>query len=419
MQRLKPSSDQIIHSALEEKIPVGLTALKQYPQAELYRLIVDGRLHKNEKGWVEYEKREPGSIKAAFNGLALAITNINDTILTTNFIEKLHLSCTRNVRGLESKDSGRLRVKPMQDLVGFYIEPENATEEGILELLNMIESQKDFQKYHSAWIGYSPSVGQTDFETAIYHHSLQKMRAYYGLENNEQLSKHLLPMFKRREYAYLPPRPGEAFNKELKSIIKTYNSTIVEAKDEESKLEDIVNIISDLNHLHPFMDANIRTFAILLLNRLLIQNKFFPATFYNPNCFDAHSKKEMIAIIKQSMQNTKDILNGKKDIFEFNSSEIPKEYQSQYMDIISEFISTVEKVSNTKNQTIKMEHDQGEIKLIPAIGKNSLSSEKDIEQQVMVSLSLHPNSIVNNMSSSEKDKTIITEELPIKNKIIR
>ena len=46
-----------------------LEQLQSYPKEELYRFIVDGRLHAQENGWLGYEERQPGSLKAAFNGL--------------------------------------------------------------------------------------------------------------------------------------------------------------------------------------------------------------------------------------------------------------------------------------------------------------------------------------------------------------
>jgi hypothetical protein len=62
---------------IKTSIPAtGITILQQYPRRELYRLIVDGRFHKNEQGWAGYENREKGCLKAAFNGLTLAITEL-------------------------------------------------------------------------------------------------------------------------------------------------------------------------------------------------------------------------------------------------------------------------------------------------------------------------------------------------------
>jgi hypothetical protein len=44
-----------------------LHLLKAFPAEELYRIVVDGNLHAKENGWVGYEKREPGCLKAFFN----------------------------------------------------------------------------------------------------------------------------------------------------------------------------------------------------------------------------------------------------------------------------------------------------------------------------------------------------------------
>jgi hypothetical protein len=129
-----------------------LNQLHNYPENELYRLVVDGRLHAKETGWLGYEEREAGSLKAMFNGLGYALTNLSDTQLTVDYIQKLHRICTTNVKNLFNNGRpGILRSHPIKDIVGFPLNPARTTIEGVTALLDKIEAQSEYPKYHSAW----------------------------------------------------------------------------------------------------------------------------------------------------------------------------------------------------------------------------------------------------------------------------
>src|SRR5579864_6330331 len=69
---------------------------EKFPLKEFYRFIVDGRKQKDENGWVEYEGREVGCLQAAFNGLAIAFSDIENEVVSIDLVKKLHRACTSN-----------------------------------------------------------------------------------------------------------------------------------------------------------------------------------------------------------------------------------------------------------------------------------------------------------------------------------
>src|SRR5262249_3978546 len=102
--------------------------------------------------------------------------------------------------------------------------------------------------------------------------------------------------------------------------------------DKELKLKAIASYIQKLEVLHPFEDANCRTFVILLLNKLLIENGFSSVILINPNQFDGFSNSQLVTAIKNGMGFFNDycktcdesynkvkelISNDKKSIFSF------------------------------------------------------------------------------------------------------
>src|SRR4029077_16513214 len=121
-----------------------------------------------------------------------------------------------------------------------------------------------------------------------------------------------------------------------------YNKAIVACKTFDEKLRVIVKYIYQFEHLHPFSDANLRTFGILLLNRLLLQNGFPPVAFYDPNCIDGYSMEQLLTEIKFSMQMSVGIAQYKAGIFEFNTSDILLENRKIWTDIVSDFRHTLE-----------------------------------------------------------------------------
>jgi hypothetical protein len=307
----------------------GLSYLANYPKNELYRLVVDGILHKQECGWVAYEEREPGCLRAAFQGLTLAISNLEETHLTRDFIRQLHAACTKSVANISNNIGGKFRQRLIEDIVGIVLYKDTVSEEGIGEILNHIEMQTDYSQYHSAWLGPFRTVGDMIFEDAIYNTSIQKIREENNVTSNEALAKKIFPSAQREEYGYLAPRAGIVFNKKIDKLIESYNTKIITAKTEDDKLEIIVELITEFERLHPFFDANIRVFAILLLNRLLLQNGFPPATLENPNRFDAYSKPQLVVEVKKGIRNSIELIHGKKDLFDFNSETIPSHRKNE------------------------------------------------------------------------------------------
>ena len=69
----------------------------------------------------------------------------------------------------------------------------------------------------------------------------------------------------------------------LNQLYKQLNSKIEMTSDD--KLFAIALAVQSLERIHPFSDVNCRTFCMVFLNSLLIQNNFLPALIDDPNKF--------------------------------------------------------------------------------------------------------------------------------------
>ncbi|HEX4044951.1 MAG TPA: Fic family protein, partial [Gammaproteobacteria bacterium] len=260
-----------------------LVALSQYPSSELYRLVVDGKRHVLEQGWLGYEQREPGCLKALFTGLGIAIKDLHIQLLTVDYIKELHRTCSENVQNLEKGNRpGQFRSKP----AGWLLDPTTTTLDGIIELLNKMDEDEKAKKWQP---GHGPILGRPDPSSGnpprslipgsgICSATIKKWRNGRIKVTNEQMAVLILAQVRKKQCCYMAPQYPEDLEIKAIDLVEQYNRNIISSVDEDAKLNTIIELIYGLEGLHPFSDANGRTFEIALLNRLLLQNGFLPAT---------------------------------------------------------------------------------------------------------------------------------------------
>jgi prophage maintenance system killer protein len=69
--------------------------------------------------------------------------------------------------------------------------------------------------------------------------------------------------------------------------------------NEEEKLIAIATLCQDLDQMHVFVDGNIRTTGILVLNKLLLQQRLSPSVLEDVNCLDCLSVAEIVEKIRE------------------------------------------------------------------------------------------------------------------------
>lgn len=102
----------------------------------------------------------------------------------------------------------------------------------------------------------------------------------------------------------------------LKKTIDNYNDRLPALTTDSEKLVLIGETIEACERIHPFSDANGRTFVNLLLNYLLMQEGFPPATLFEPNVYDAFGHHQ--EVLMAGMRNTLAIYQGERCLFGFS-----------------------------------------------------------------------------------------------------
>lgn len=318
----------------------GLAYLAKYPRRELWRLVVDGIMHKEEKGWKEYAEREPGSFPAMLDGLAAAITDLQSTQLSIDDLIHLHQVCTHRVDRLNAAHSEEFRDEDTD--VSFGLSSKEVTVEGVEELLNFILRASNsrgtypclsLKDKHEEYLSYCPEANKNWL--------IKKLKN----KDIRQIAREFVFPISLGIYKFVAPEGGNKLTKRVQAAIDDYQFNIMLAYNLDDKLLAIVTFIYELEHLHPFGDANTRTFVNLLLNRLLLQNGFPPATFENPNRFGRMSIPQLVKEVKQAIQNTEEIILGRQDLFGFSSSDIPLDQQIEYNFFVVNLVDAINTAS--------------------------------------------------------------------------
>lgn len=264
ISRVKPIQFQ--HKAFEGISPINY-----------WRLVIDLKLQ-DELGWLYYDVREKGSVK----GLLIAFSSMLESLmnkepLTEALIIKWHGLLLGNVSFSSPVIAGEYHADPVN--VGVVL-GKNGTKDGMSILFDPEQRPVKFM--------------------------LLKGRS----ELDDPSEKNDL-----RYYIHTVINHSHEIADEMKKIIKNYHKQIKiidEEKNEPSTkknkiLKVIAECIQNMCLLHPFRDGNTRIFAIITLNRLLLENQLSPVILYDPNRFEGYTTDELVQEIETGMVTFKNI----------------------------------------------------------------------------------------------------------------
>lgn len=302
-----------------------LKLLNACTKEELYRFQVDGNLLAKENGWMKYQNREPGCISSFFNAFAYAITNLENKNLSLDFICELYKLCTDGVENIK-RYTPSIRENE-KNRAFFGLDKDNTTIEGLFDLLKFIREQK-ITKYEGALITFGKPTGPQQPEIF-----LSKEQSQYS---DEALVKAIYNGLYSNKIYFIAPQGGKSLQLTLNEIIANFNKKIGSKRGDDA-LNFIVETIYQIYHEHPFSDANLRTLALLLMNRLLIQQGFLPVIFDDPNYFDGNSINQLVKEVKKGMENTQKLLNGTRKLHGFDTSTIDHDSNLLMIQLVKAF----------------------------------------------------------------------------------
>jgi len=105
-----------------------------------------------------------------------------------------------------------------------------------------------------------------------------------------------------------------------------------------------------VNYFTRFLDANTRTFSMLLMNELLMANGFPPAILEDPNRSTAYALDEVIQEVIKGMQRTMELIKTGTLQDELTTQQLQNFLTEEEKDYFKQVIDLVE--SQRKEQNI-------------------------------------------------------------------
>lgn len=321
---------------------------------DIWRLFVDKDVWDKEDGWWDFEFREPGYLRAMYT----AFQEIHDpTIpLTPEYIERLHFLATNNVKNTHYDGETKFEDKIGQfrgcdnHNGGFYLCKSNCSPEGIEEFLqrghdyHAISINLNVSAYSSVFtnlilkntfLEHVRSLASPSFERIKFFDIVDFMHPKVMLRFNKH-DKYFDPLFdfltelsrtqSKKEYAQCVynhmselkfllissqhKNTRQVLTEQIKKFIEIYNKNILQASTEIEKIMVIIDLVQSCEQLHPFQDANCRTFCMLFFNHLLLRNGLPFAILENPNEFDLYSRKELLERVIKGMAFTLNLIKN-------------------------------------------------------------------------------------------------------------
>ena len=246
-------------------------------ETELYKLFIDGnRWPKHEQistinEQMTFDVKEPGYTKAMMNGFQFLFRNL-DRPIDSQWVLELHDIATSGVASGGPKgylESGYRSYLKKDHMETFGLElGSTLTEQGKNELIGKMRNNRyNFIFKDESWNVFNLFV-----------------------MNPRNTIERIAPKEQPRIKLYPPRTPG-ILEAAVDHLLFLYHDAKKNTLDE--KLTAIIQLVQDLEQIHPFYDGNIRTFAILLIQRLLVDEGLTPACFLDPNCFDCLSVEQL------------------------------------------------------------------------------------------------------------------------------
>lgn len=312
--------------------------LAKYAPYQLFRYAMDWnkQLIPAEIAVEEWEAREPNSLEGVMHAYAYLLPLIEENkIFCIEDIKTIHTLCMQNVVTTPYNMEKTAKIPLAGEVRGFgkwrgglfgrfALTVQTYSEQGLIELLqshdtgdchcenfshiptDLSEILQHLKKYGCYEVsGYRAKFSWEDLREITQAFENQAPLSAYEIRYNlrQALSSSEIEssqLIIDRELA----RWQHNFIDKLNEVFATFYQELHRAHNDDEKLTAIVNVVRKLEIMHPFWDGNCRTFCIILLNALLMQNGFAPCLFDDPNKFDGYSISELVTLVKEGIERT-------------------------------------------------------------------------------------------------------------------
>lgn len=253
---------------------------KSIPQERLYRLFVD------QNRWPKEGAAETPDVfeneEGYMSGMMSAFIRVmgDQCPLSAELLKQYH-----------DEAVGRVRTQRGESIEGSYRKTRSPDERSI-------------ERFNLKW---GETISESGFRELQAKYSTDSAGYFVPVEDSEPQSIFYLAGMvnpKRtvtRELSIQLQSPNIPISELVDRLIQMYN--LRPNQTEKDKVRAMIQLVQDLDQIHPFYDGNIRTFAVLLLNRLLISERMDPCCFTDPNCIDCLSVEELVDKLREGQEH--------------------------------------------------------------------------------------------------------------------
>lgn len=289
---------------------------------QLFRYAMDfDRQKGSDLGVTAWEKSDPGSLAAVLNAFGMTLNWIRQQkkLTSVDGLKSIHAVCAAHLP--PHTRQGKFRITRVK----FLILRQNITAEeqsyfSYLESLSVSEKRNqksaEVKITTDGQLKYYPSMANLDNEKIdllmTTHAQIDKTHKRDDIKNSSlaiwitlyDLYLDLLSL----EHESTVKKYYEAievlhhfFKIEIRDILSTLDRQLSLPLSSRQKLYQIALAVQNLERLHPFRDVNCRTFCMVFLNTLLIQNNFLPALITDINKFDGYDLDSLVNLIEEGI----------------------------------------------------------------------------------------------------------------------
>lgn len=298
----------------------SLSKLVKLQSLQYFRLLTSGKLHRQDKGWLGYEFREPGAVPALLDAFSYMLDHLElPEGLSIPYLMHLHKIVQSGVR------NNKFKAAPGEIRYLVVSRPLFAATTTMKHLEEIFENRAGDQTTVFRSKKFAPDV---DFSDAKSVSDFLKI-------NKEVLYQHWYPELSDDELGSLETESGLSRYYEVKTkvqlqfveraslLIHSFNASMLVDLGSEDRLYHIAKLIRELSLLHLFQDGNTRLLCGVLLNQLLLRYGFLPTCLFNQNAVSDVCLDDWVAEIKQGMYATEALLNEPEaSIYGFSIQEL-------------------------------------------------------------------------------------------------
>jgi len=238
---------------------------------DVWRLLFMERVY-IETGKLSYEKEEPGYLLGMLRGYLHMLRTL-DLPLTPELYKELHDYCVRGVKSKEEPDGIPLGFRKLDDGGESFGLQEQVT-------LSLQGFQELCDRYDNYW--YKDEV-TNDIFFPLQEALFDPKRTIFLQSPNASLS------IKQKSFIKLKKTREETITINIKFLLGLYENNL-----KNDPIRAIIRLCQDLDQFHFFVDGNIRTTGILVLNRELLRARLRPAVLLDVNFLDCLGETELM-----------------------------------------------------------------------------------------------------------------------------